>query len=123
MLELSRDELEAAGMRTFFRIANAWSLSMEQQMAILALSAFQLKAARLQQDHELNADTLARLSYVFRAFRAVNTLLPGRQNADRWLHKPNMAPLFEGRPAVDLMASGRIADLELVVRYLEGQCQ
>lgn len=123
MQELGRDEPEAAGMRTFFRIAEKWRLSEAEQAAIMNLEADQLRSARASEAARMNGDTLERLSHVFGIFRAINTLLPNVSRADAWMRAPNHAPIFAGRSAVQLIASGRIEDLRLVRRYLEAECQ
>jgi len=46
-------------------------------------------------------------------------LLPGPAAAT-WITRPNNAPLFGGRPALDLMLSG-VAGLFLVRAYLDGE--
>ena len=67
----------------------------------------------------LPPDTLERLSHVFGIYKSLQILLPGASAAE-WIHKPNAAPLFEGRPALDLMLSG-VASLFLVRAYLDGE--
>jgi len=46
-------------------------------------------------------------------------LLP--RTADEWVRKPNEAPLFAGRPAIERMASGNVADLYVVRQYIDTQ--
>jgi hypothetical protein len=38
-----------------------------------------------------------------------------------WVRKPNRARLFGGRPALDRMLGGQIADLFVVREYLDAQ--
>lgn len=121
--ELSSSELGAAGMRTFFRIAEEWRLSDGEQAAIMNLGADQLRSARTAEGAWMKDDTLERLSHVFGIFRAINTLLPNASRAAQWMRATNHAPIFNGRSAVQLISSGRIEDLSLVRRYLEAECQ
>jgi hypothetical protein len=48
-------------------------------------------------------------------------LLPDTQAADAWIRKPNNAPLFGGRPALERMLSGQVADLYVVRQYLDAE--
>ena len=41
--------------------------------------------------------------------------------ADAWLRRPNDAPLFGGRSALDRMLSGQVSDLFLVRQYLDAE--
>ena len=112
--------LARAGLATFFNIAGAWQLDATQQMALLGLTSrttfFRWKKLP---PAALPPDTLERLSHVFGIYKSLQLLLPG-QAADAWIHQPNDAPLFEGRPALDLMLAG-VAGLFLVRAYLDGE--
>jgi hypothetical protein len=48
-------------------------------------------------------------------------LLPEPAAADTWIKKPNTAPLFGGRSALQRMLSGLVADLYVVRQYLDAQ--
>jgi len=112
--------LARAGLATFFRIADEWQLDAAQQMALLGLTSrttfFRWKKAP---PSALPPDTLERLSHVFGIYKSLETLLPGAA-ATGWIHRPNQAPLFEGRPALEVMLSG-VAGLYLVRAYLDGE--
>ncbi|MGZ5042379.1 MAG: MbcA/ParS/Xre antitoxin family protein, partial [Usitatibacter sp.] len=69
----------------------------------------------------LSRDTLERISYVLGIYKALQMLLPSDEAADAWIRKPNAAPLFGGRSAIERMLSGNVADLYEVRRYLDGQ--
>jgi antitoxin Xre/MbcA/ParS-like protein len=109
-------------MRTFVRIAEAWELSTKDQIALLGSPArstfYSWKRA---EDLTLPRDTLERLSYIFGIYKALQILLPEPQAADAWIKKPNAAPLFGGRSALERMLSGQVADLYVVRQYLDAQ--
>ena len=109
-----------AGLATFFRIADEWRLDTAQQMALLGLTSrttfFRWKKVA---PTSLPPDTLERLSHVFGIYKSLGILLPGPAAAT-WVHQPNDAPLFEGRPALELMLAG-VAGLYLVRAYLDGE--
>ncbi|HQZ88259.1 MAG TPA: MbcA/ParS/Xre antitoxin family protein, partial [Gammaproteobacteria bacterium] len=41
--------------------------------------------------------------------------------ANEWIKKPNSAPLFNGRSALDKMLAGKVIDLADVRRYLDAE--
>ena len=69
----------------------------------------------------LPRDTLERVSYVLGIYKALQLLLPTDESADAWIRKPNTAPVFGGRSALDRLLSGNVADLYEVRRYLDAQ--
>ncbi len=119
---ISPQALAAAGMRAFARIAQAWGLSVEEQLALLGQpprSTF--FAWRKQPDKAaLPRDTLERLSNILGIYKSLQILLPDAAAADAWVRKPNAAPAFGGGSALDRMLAGNVSDLNLVRRYLDG---
>jgi len=118
----SRD-LSAAGLRAFFNIARDWGLSTDEQMVLLGAPGrstfFKWKSA--PETADLKRDTLERLSYLLGIYKALQILLPDTTAADAWVKKPNSAPLFGGRSALDRMLGGNVADLIAVRQYLDAR--
>ncbi|MGV7122380.1 antitoxin Xre-like helix-turn-helix domain-containing protein [Sphingopyxis sp. 550A] len=115
-----RKELTGPALRTFFNIAEAWDLSEAEQMRILGLDSRSTFHNWKRGDiAALSKDALERISYVMGIYKGLQILVP--QTADQWVRKPNKAPLFGGRPAIDRMASGNVADLYVVRQYVDGQ--
>lgn len=113
--------LGGPALRTFFRIADAWGLSGEQARTLLGnppRSTFY--EWKKQAPQSLPRDTLERISYLLGIYKALQILLPDERAADAWVRKPNDAPLFGGRPALERMLSGNVADLYVVRQYLDG---
>lgn len=117
---IDRRNLTGPALRTFFRIAEAWRLKEQEQMQLLGLekrSTFHSwKSGSIA---AISKDALERISYVMGIYKALHILLPA--SADDWVRKPNTAPLFSGRSALDRMMSGNVADLYVVRQYLDGQ--
>lgn len=115
-----RKDLTGPALRTFFRIADAWGLKEAEQMKLLGLdnrSTFQTwKRGAVA---AIPKDALERISYVMGIYKGLKILLP--RTADEWVRKPNDAPLFAGRPAIERMASGNVADLYVVRQYIDAQ--
>lgn len=109
-------------LRTLFRIADAWGLSNKEQMKLLGnpprSTFYHWKHG---ENVSLSQDALERLSYIFGIYSALQVLLPKPEAADGWIKKPNAAPLFGGRSALDRMLSGHVADLYIVRQYLDAQ--
>lgn len=125
--KLAQDPAGTAGaaLRTFFNIAAAWKLNTEQAMTLLGFdertrSTF-FKWKRDPESARLTRDKLERLSYIFGIYKALQILLPRPESADTWIRRPNDAPPFGGRPALDRMLSGNVADLYVVRQYLDAQ--
>ena len=117
-----RKGLSGPALRTFFRIAALWGLSVDEQMTLLGVTArstfFKWKK---NPNTVLPKDALERISYVLGIYKALQILLPDEKAADEWVRRPNTAPPFGGRSALDRMMSGQVADLFVVRQYLDAQ--
>lgn len=116
------DRISGAGLRAFFRIARTWGLSIAEQRAALGgVSKSTLYNWRERPEEAgLSEDQLDRISYVFGIYKALHILFTRPEQADTWIRRPNEAIPFGGKPAADLMFSGRMEDLMRVRRYLDG---
>jgi hypothetical protein len=116
----SPERLSGPALRTFFRIADAWQLTSEEARTLLGSpprsTYFHWKKAGYGQ---LGRDALERVSYILGIYKALQILLPDAAAADAWVRKPNAAPVFGGRPALQRMLSGNVADLYVVRQYLD----
>jgi hypothetical protein len=119
---LKPKEVSGPALRTVFRILAAWGLSNKEQMKLLGnppkSSFYRWKQG---EGVVLSQDTLERLSYIFGIYSALQVLLPRPEAADAWIKKPNAAPLFGGRSALERMLSGQVADIYVVRQYLDAQ--
>lgn len=115
-------DMSGAALRAFFRIAEAWNLRMADQRKLLGdppESTF-YKWKREQQG-SVSRDVLERISYLLGVYKDLQILFSNEEQADAWVHKPNDAPLFGGRSAMERMLSGNVADLYVVRQYLDAQ--
>jgi hypothetical protein len=77
-------------------MAEAWSLTDEEQMKLLGLgSRSTLLSRRSGRVARIGRDELERISYLLGIFKALNVLLPGPR-ADAWLRARNKSPLLAG---------------------------
>ncbi len=122
---LSTDSAAVArgALRTFFNIASDWHLNTEQAMRLLGLDSRStyFKWKKHPESAKLGPDKLERLSYIFGIYKSLQILLPRPESADRWIHRSNEAAPFHGRPALERMLSGHVADLYVVRQYLDAQ--
>lgn len=119
---LSLTDLSGPALRTFFAIAEAWQLDVDEQRILLGApsrSTF-FKWKKHRQGH-LSSDALERISYILGIYKALHILLPNSEAADAWIKKPNAASIFGGKSALQRMLSGRVADLYVVRQYLDSE--
>jgi len=111
-----------AGLRAFARIAEAWGLTIAEQLKLLGIGSRSTYFKwRREQAPRLPQDTLERLSYLLGIYKSLQILLPDPHAADQWVRKPNGAPPFGDRSALERMLSGQVADLYVVRQYLDAE--
>ncbi len=120
--EVSPEKMAAAGLRAFARIAEAWRLSVDEQLALLGQPPRSTFFAWRKQPEKaaLPRDTLERLSNILGIYKSLQILLPEPAAADAWVRQPNSAAPFGGGSALQRMLAGNVSDLNLVRRYLDG---
>jgi hypothetical protein len=111
-----------AGLRAFVNIAEAWNLSIAEQLTLLGIgSRSTFFKWRREREPRLPRDTLERLSYLLGIYKSLQILLPDTRAADEWVRRPNHAAPFGGRSALEHMLSGQVADLYVVRQYLDSE--
>lgn len=116
------NDLSGPALRTFFRITDAWGLKAREEMVLLGSppesTFFHWKR---QKTGSLSRDVMERISYVLGIYKALQILFPQAERADAWIKRPNEAPLFGSKSALERMLSGNVADLFVVRSYLDAQ--
>jgi hypothetical protein len=112
---ISERSQAGAGLRTFARIAEQWSLAAGDAMALLGIESRStyyelLKRARESRDVKgLNTDQLERLSYLLGIYESIRVLFPHHEETRQtWVTRPNSAALFGGRAPLELMRANMI---------------
>lgn len=120
--DISPERMAAAGLRAFVRIAEAWGLSVDEQLRLLGQPPRSTFFAwrKAPEKASVPRDTLERLSNLLGIYKSLQILLPDAAAADAWVRQPNTAMPFGGRSALDRMLAGNVSDLHLVRRYLDG---
>jgi hypothetical protein len=115
--------LSSAALQAFFNLSARWGLNASQERVLLGSppesTFFKWKAEKTAR--RLGRDVLERISYLLGIYKALSILLPSSRAADEWVKKPNTAPLFHGRSALERMLGGSLVDLADVRRFLDAQ--
>jgi hypothetical protein len=117
-----RKRLSGPALRTFFRIAAAWQLSVTEQRALLGWPAASTYHKYKAGDHAaLSFDTLTRLSLILGIYKSLQVLYPEERFADGWIRLPNTNALFAGAAPLTLMIDSGIDGLFKVRRLLDAR--
>ena len=119
---VSLQQMSAAGLRAFVRIAAAWGLSVEEQLVLLGQPSRSTFFAWRKHPEKatLPRDTLERLSNLLGIYKSLQVLLPDPAAADAWVRQANDAAPFAAESALKRMLAGNVSDIHLVRCYLDG---
>ena len=120
-LTLSTATAAEAALRTFWRLAEAWNLTVAEQITLLGVARTTLYQWKQGKVGPLDRHVLERLSYLFGIYAALQILLPVPERANEWIRKPNTAPFLAGSSALDRMMGGQVADLFVVRQYVDAE--
>jgi len=116
-----RERLSAPGLKTFFTIAAHWKLRDEEARALLGgVSNGPFYEMKRNPDRILDADRLARISYVIGIFKALR-ILHSDHLADEWVRLPNRNAIFTGETPLAYMIRGGLPAMQIVRRLLDAR--
>ncbi len=121
VVDVNTPEAAAAALRTFWRLAEVWKLTIAEQVTLLGVARTTLYQWKQGRVGALDRHVLERLSYLFGIYSALQILLPVPARASEWLRKPNRAPMFGEGSALSRMLAGQVADLFVVRQYVDAQ--
>src|SRR6267154_523344 len=78
-----------SALDTFFKIAELWSLTVDQQITLLGAPARSTFYKWKKEGGLLSADTEERISHLVSIFKALQIVVPDAKAADTWLHRSN----------------------------------
>lgn len=117
-----RQDLSAAGLRTYRNIARAWGLTDAQAATLLGVAGSTFRRWKAAPARvSLDPNQLERLSLLLGIYKALQVLLPRPDAADTWLKRPNRNPLFNGQRPLDRLLTGHAEDLVTVRRHLDAE--
>lgn len=108
-----------AGLEAFFKIAELWDLSTDDQLRLLGAPARSTFFKWKKEGGSLPADTLERISHILAIFKALEILIPDASAADSWIRRNN--DYFDGMSALDVMLGGQVVDIYRVRQYVDAQ--
>jgi hypothetical protein len=111
--------LAATPLSLFFRLADIWRLTTDQQVTLLGSPARSTFFKWKKEGGAVSSDTTERISHLGAIFKDLAILLETPEAGDRWLKAPNR--YFDGHSALDVMLEGRLADIIRVRQYLDAQ--
>jgi hypothetical protein len=119
----SSERLSGPAFTLFLKLAELWQLAPAEARVLLGglPESTYYKYQKAPHSARLSHDTLARISHLLGIYKALNLLLPRAESADAWVRRPNDAPLFKGRSALDYMLGGEFEDVAAVRRYLDSE--
>ena len=117
-----RKRLSGPALRTFFRIAGAWRLSVVEQRGLLGWPASSTYHKYKAGDFgALSFDTLTRLSLILGIYKSLQVLYPDQPFADAWMRMPNTNPAFGGAAPLTLALNAGIDGLIRIRRLLDAR--
>ncbi|MCK1513082.1 DUF2384 domain-containing protein [Bradyrhizobium sp. 190] len=117
--ETSANASPSRALDVFFKIADAWKLSIEQQITLLGAPARSTFYKWKKEGGLLSTDTEDRISHLAAIYKALQIVVPDPHAADTWIERPNK--YFGGRTALDVMLDGKLTDIYAVRVYLDAQ--
>ena len=108
-------------VKTYFKIAELWNLTLEEQTAFLGMpanSGTYTSWRNIPSSAILDKDKLVKLTLFMAIYKDVQEMYPGGTDAQIWLRKPISEAQFSGIAPVDLLKQGKIPNLLLVRQYL-----
>jgi hypothetical protein len=109
----------SAGLAAFFKIADLWHLSTDEQIKLLGSPARSTYFKWKKDGGVIPADTQERISHILSIFKALEILIPNADVADSWIRRSN--DYFDGQSALHVMLGGQVVDIYSVRQYLDAQ--
>lgn len=118
--DVDAPETARAGIRAAFKIRDHWQLTRPELTRLLGIrSETTLRNWTAHTPERLAPDILDRMGYLIAIFYTLEQIRGGARSV-QWLRAPNTGSPFFGRPPLEYMLEGRMADLIETYRYLKG---
>lgn len=115
---IEKRALDRAAGLDFLKVANAWQLDDGQARRLLGISGTMLRQLREGDHVQLTPEELTKISILVAISKGL-TVLYGVKRGDKWVHRPNSNPLFEGAEPLKYMLKEGVDGL-VKVRQLVG---
>jgi hypothetical protein len=116
-----RERLSPSAIKAFLNIMETWGVRNEDARALLGgMSNGQFYEMKKKPERTLDADTLARISYLAGIFKALNVLY-SEKLADAWVQRANTNRIFGGETPLAYMMKGGQPAMQVVRRLLDAR--
>lgn len=121
LTEISTEQVHTA-FKAVLNILHKWRCSTEEMQTLLGLKRSTLfKYKSMPEKASISPDLTERLSYLLNIHAALRILFSNPDSVYGWVRKPNYAPFFNGKSAMDIMLQGRVVDLWAVASRLNAE--
>ena len=111
-----------AALRTFFNILERWQLGAQEGQTLLgAPGSTYFRWKKNPNQAQIDTDKLERISYILGIYKALHLIYSDESVADGWLKRPNQNPLFGGRPPIERLLGGHVADLYVTRQHVDAR--
>jgi len=126
MIPLSSSSLPPNQIRVAFKVIltifEKWHCSTEEALILLGLKrSTWFKYKSHPETANFSPDLVERISYILNIHAALRILFSNQDSVYQWIRKPNKAPFYNGRSAMDIMLQGRVVDLWSVASRLNAE--
>ncbi|KTD25214.1 MULTISPECIES: MbcA/ParS/Xre antitoxin family protein [Legionella] len=119
--EISGHQVHTA-FKAVLNILRKWHCTTEEMQILLGLKRSTLfKYKSMPEKASISHDLTERLSYLLNIHAALRILFSNPDSVYGWVRKPNRAPFFNGKSAMDIMLQGRVVDLWAVASRLNAE--
>lgn len=126
MIPLRNNPLTNEQIQTAFKavltIFAKWQCTTEEAQTLLGIKRstwFKYKSA--PETASFSHDLVERISYILNIHAALRILFSNPDSVYQWVRKPNKAPFYNGRSAMEIMLQGRVVDLWAVTSRLNAE--
>ncbi|ARG97288.1 MbcA/ParS/Xre antitoxin family protein [Legionella micdadei] len=119
--EITSNQVHTA-FKAVLNILHKWHCTTEEMQILLGLKRSTLfKYKSMPEKASISQDLTERLSYLLNIHAALRILFSNPDSIYGWVRKPNRAPFFNGKSAMDIMLQGRVVDLWAVASRLNAE--
>ncbi|MCE0493070.1 MbcA/ParS/Xre antitoxin family protein [Vibrio salinus] len=116
----SPKDLAMTGFKTADKILSSWGCSTQQNQKILKLSKSSYHKYKAKPETtKLSDDQLERVSYILNMHQALRIVFSNPANVRGFMTMKNHNDYFAGRTPVEIIESGKFADLYEVARRID----
>ncbi|KTD37444.1 hypothetical protein Lmor_0636 [Legionella moravica] len=118
---LAKEHIQTA-FKVVLNIFDKWHCTTEEALILLGLKRSTWFKYKNSPEHaSFSHDITERISYILNIHAALRILFSNQDSVYQWVRKPNTAPFYNGRSAMDVMLQGRVVDLWSVSSRLNAE--